>query len=675
MRLLVLLLSFFVTSNAYAQLMVKNDNTDASLLVSHYEAKPGDEITIGLLLQPKEGWHTYWENPGDAGIPTTISWILPEGTNHTEILWPLPSRIQEDVLMVYGYKNDVLLPAKLRVPEDFAGDSFPIRLKAEWLVCDKICVPESAEFAIGIKIAAASFEGHESAILKQELNAIPKKMGVPLPTTITKDSFEIMLPEKVAEDGDLYFFPREQNQILYAAPQKFSGNTLSVARNVDEPPPTKLTGYLESKTGMYDVELGLPGASSPATTLDIKAPPTPPPHSFIVLVLVAILGGLVLNLMPCVLPVLSLKALAIAKKSGRERKSIAAQALAYTAGVLMSFAIIAGVLISLQMAGESIGWGFQMQSPPFVGFLTILLFLVGLNLAGMFELPVLFGSALADTPQHGLRGSFATGVLATAVATPCTAPFMATAVGATLTLPPVLSMLVFLSIGLGLALPFLLIAIFPKLVSYLPRPGAWMETFKQLMAFPMFASVIWLVWVLTQQTGAAGLLIVLITMLALSFIIWLKERCSDRSPFCRIAILLLLLAVLVNGISALSRVGMAIPSHDEEMKFSEAKLSDLRATGTPVFVDATAAWCLTCQVNARTSINTEKSRAAFEETGTRLLIADWTNRDAEITSFLKKFGYNGVPLYVYFPPSGEPVVLPQLLSESLVISTLKGQHP
>jgi thiol:disulfide interchange protein DsbD len=315
-----------------------------------------------------------------------------------------------------------------------------------------------------------------------------------------------------------------------------------------------------------------------------------------------------------------------------------------------------------------------MQSPPFVGFLIILLFMVGLNLAGLFEVPVLFGNTLSDTPEHTLRGSFLTGVLATAVATPCTAPFMATAVGATLALPVFQSLIVFLTIGLGLALPFLLIAIYPPLISYLPKPGAWMLTFKQLMAFPMFASVAWLLWVLTLQTGANGLLIILVTGLVLVFLIWLKRRCKDPSPLCRYAILLLLLATLINGLGAVSMIKMQ-PKPQNDMAFSESTLNKLRAEGKPVFVDATAAWCLTCQVNARVAIHTKASREAFAQTGTTLLIADWTNKDPEISAFLKGFGYNGVPLYVYFPASGEPIVLPQLLTESLVIETLKGQKP
>jgi len=667
-RLLLPLLLLFSTP-AFAVSTVNKENTTVTLLAAQNAVRPGDTVAVGVFLQARPGWHTYWENPGDAGIPTEFTWTLPQGVSAGGIQWPLPEMIREDTLAVFGYTGNVFLPVTITVPADYSGTTLPIQLAATWLVCDKICVPEDAELTLDIPIGEPT-PSDASELFAEAEKTLPAKIDSALPYKVTEKTFEITLPASIPQDGKINFMPREQNHVLYAEPQTVNGGVLTVSRNVNEAAPEALSGYLVAGDKAFDIRaenaVAAPAAAGAAAETSAGR--------FLVLVLFAILGGLILNLMPCVLPILSLKAIAIAKKSGHDRHVIVKQALAYTLGVVVSFTAIASLLIGLQMAGESIGWGFQMQSPPFVGFLVILLSLVGMNLAGMFELPVLFGNSLSDTPKHGLRGSFLTGVLATAVATPCTAPFMATAVGATLTLPPALALIVFVSIGLGLALPFLLIAIFPKLVAYLPRPGAWMITFKQLMAFPMFASVIWLLWVLTRQTGAQGLLVVLVTMLALSFIIWLKGRCKDPSRLCRYAVLLLLLAVLVNGLAALSMVQAPKAGGNEEA-FSQRVLDELRASGTPVFVDATAAWCLTCQVNAQTSILTANTQAAFAATGTKLLVADWTNRDPEITAFLKKFGYNGVPLYVYFPASGEPVVLPQILSESLVISTLKGQTP
>lgn len=652
---------------AFASTSVELENTTASLIVSHNTLQKGGAFSAAVILKPKAGWHTYWENPGDAGIPTTLEWSLPEGLSAGPVQWPMPTRLMEDTLAVYAYESEVLLPVIIQLPMTFDGASVPITVNASWLVCDKICVPESAELSTEIPIGSA---GEQSNDLGQFANAwasLPTKRSAAIAFSTSEQSFDLEIPEDVRGVGEIYFFPRQQNIIEYATPQTISGRTLSLPRKPGSDVPDTISGYLRVGDKYYDLTANNNGAVASAAPIV----PAPSPYSFPGLLLFALLGGLILNLMPCVLPVLSLKALAIAKKSGHDSHVVVKQALAYTLGVVMSFVVIAAILISLQMAGESIGWGFQMQSPPFVGFLTILLFLVGLNLAGMFELPVLFGTVLLDTRQHNLRGSFLTGVLATAVAAPCTAPFMATAVGATLTLPPAMSLCIFMAIGLGLALPFLLIAIFPRAVRYLPRPGAWMETFRQLMAFPMFASVIWLLWVLTQQAGATGLLVILVTMLAIAFIIWLKGRCHDASIYCRGAIVLLLLAALFNGLSALSMA----PKNEFGDAFSEATLSELRTNNVPVFVDATAAWCLTCQLNAKTAIRTEAVRAAFEETGTKLLIADWTNRNKEVTAFLKRFGYNGVPLYVYYPASGDPIVLPQILSESLVISTLKGEKP
>ena len=662
MRHIFFILLALLSAPVFADNSVQNENTRASLISAYDAAKPGSDITVGVLLQPTPGWHTYWENPGDAGIATTLEWTLPEGVKAGGIKWPTPTRIAEDTLVVHGYKGDVLLPVTLHVPENYTDSSLPLKVKAEWLVCKNICVPESAELSLDIAVGNEPVETPEYAMFKSAAGALPGKIDTPLTYTVSQEAFEISLPDYLRDDNSITFFPREQNQIIYAHSQRLEGNILKITRNPDEEAASALTGYLVVGSKAYDVRAEKTGAAASKTQ-------APSGVYFFNLLLFAVLGGLILNLMPCVLPVLSLKAIAIAKKSGHDRHIVVKQALAYTVGVLTSFAVIASLLIALQIAGAAIGWGFQMQSPPFVGFLALLLFLVALNLAGMFEVPVLFGDVLSDTREHGLRGSFATGVLATMVATPCTAPFMATAVGATLTLPPLYSLAIFLAVGLGLALPFLIIAIFPKLVSYLPKPGAWMVSFRQLMAFPMFASVIWLVWVLAQQVGAHGLLVLMVTMLAISFIIWLKEKCHDRSSYCKIAILLVLLAALANGLSAIAALPMVAPPASEE-SFSEEKLQTLRDEGKPVFVDATAAWCLTCQLNAKTAINTPAAQAAFRETGTTLLIADWTNRDASITAFLKKFGYNGVPLYVYFPPYGEPVVLPQLLTEALVVETL-----
>lgn len=378
--------------------------------------------------------------------------------------------------------------------------------------------------------------------------------------------------------------------------------------------------------------------------------------------------------MPCVLPVLSLKTLALVKKTGKERAHTAKYGIAYTLGILVTFALIAAILISLQKAGQSIGWGFQMQSPAFVGFLIFLLFVVGLNLSGLFELPVLLGGVgnnLAN--EDSLRGSFFTGVLATMVATPCTAPFMASAVGAALTLPAWAAMLTFLSLGFGLALPFLLVSIFPSLLHFLPKPGAWMEKFKEFLAFPMYAAVLWLLWVLGMQVGIDGVTHILSGLLLIVFMIWLQHavgECSISHRLFTIFAVITMLGAILYYLEKSEKVKTE-QTIAAEIPYSASTLAQLRAEGKAVYVDATAAWCITCQLNKRVALDTEKTKKAFKDNNITLMIADWTNQNPEITEFLKGFGFNGVPLNVFYPAGGgEPVVMPQILSEQIVLDVI-----
>jgi thiol:disulfide interchange protein len=394
-------------------------------------------------------------------------------------------------------------------------------------------------------------------------------------------------------------------------------------------------------------------------------------YGFAVIVLFAMLGGVVLNLMPCVLPVLSLKALALVKKAGSEAAHVKKLGLAYTLGILISFGLFAGLLIVLQQAGNAVGWGFQMQSPAFVAFLVYLLFLVGLNLSGFFHLPTLLGNAGQGVAnEDSTRGSFLTGILAAAVATPCTAPFMASAVGAALTYPVWQAMLVFEALGFGLALPFLLISFFPRLLKFLPKPGAWMNRLKHILAIPMYASVAWLLWVLMQQTSQNGLAVVLMGMTAIFLAVLIKKRHLLIFAFIAAALSLPAMGLLQDD-------RMPIPAshtqHDVEIvPYSPAKLEALRAAGKPVFVDATAAWCITCQVNARVAIHTDQTMQAFKTQGVTLMVADWTRQNPEISAWLKSFGYQGVPLYVFYPADNQkPKILPQLLTEDIIIKTIQ----
>lgn len=665
----------------------QSEFTRTTLVTEHTAITSGASsvINAALLLEPAPGWHTYWENPGDAGLPISLTWELPKGFSAGSIDWPAPKTLMEGPLMTHSYDSTVFLPVAIAVPEGLEkGRIYPIKLKAEWLICKEICVPDSSELQISLPVAEGEPEESMQAYLfTRHREQRPVTLDTPGSFTSDGDTLTLSLSLDTLKSRDIkgaHFFMREQNLIQYPAEQKLTvdDNTLHLAlARADDPPGEVISGILAltgSDGSLSHYNLSFTAATATASGQELWFP---------VAMLLAVLGGLVLNLMPCVLPVLSLKALALAKKAGAAHEHVVRQGVAYTAGILVSFGIIAGVLIALRQAGEAVGWGYQMQSPAFVGFLAYLLFLVGLNLSGFFHLPVLLGNVgMGMANESSARGSFFTGILATAVATPCTAPFMASAVGAALTMPAWQALLVFEALGLGLALPFLLISLFPRLRRFLPRPGAWMDTFKQLLAFPMYASVIWLLWVLALQTGAGGMAVALSGMLVMVLALWMKPLFTESASAYRWTALAIFAGVLLLSLPALRDMennGMAMP--DEHMRqgvtimpYSQESLAALRKEGKPVFVDATAAWCITCQVNARIALHTENTMKEFKVRGITLMIADWTRRNDQITEFLSGFGYKGVPLYVFYPGNnGKPIVLPQILTEDIVIKTIKGE--
>jgi thiol:disulfide interchange protein DsbD len=542
----------------------------ASLLTDTFAVNAGEDIKLQLLLDTPEGWHTYYKEPGDAGLPTRIEWKLPEGFSAGEIEWPAPSKFSEGGLTTYGYSGQTILPVTLKAPDKISEQSYNFVARAQWLVCAQICIPE--EQIVSLEIPAGKKTPADKAEAIKEASPVPLSFGL--------DLFSLLA-------------------------------TLTAA----------------------------------------------------------LIGGIILNVMPCVLPILSLKALSLVKKSGHVRAHTAKYGIAYTLGVLFSFLIIALFIIGLQQGGQAVGWGFQMQSPVFVGFLIYLLFLVGLNLSGAFYLPVIFGGLGRDI-SHGnsMRGSFFTGILATLVATPCTAPFMASAVGAALLLPPWAALMVFLTLGFGLALPFLLISIFPSLLRFLPRPGAWMEQFKEFLAFPIYASVVWLLWVLGRQTGIDGVALSLCGLLLIIFMIWVQKVNSRCNIFFRSFFLVAAMIMLMAIIFALGKINIVAGN---SIPYSSRELSRLRDEHKAVYVDVTAAWCITCQLNKNIALDTKNTQAAFKDNDVTLMVADWTNRNPEITSLLHSFGYNGVPLNVFYPKDGSaPIILPQILSEKIVIETV-----
>lgn len=695
-RFLAALALLCFSSSAHAAESVVNEHTTITLMTEKNAVAKGEAegFRVAVEVAAHDGWHTYWENPGDAGLATTIKWQLPEGFTASDIDWPAPTRMNEAALSIYAYEGTVFLPVTITPPANFTGSEIPLKAHVEVLVCKDICIPESADLDITLPISATpARESANAGKFHREQNRV-QMVESEGGFRLADKTLTLNIPlNSLAEPGakapsfkdirTAQFFIREQNIIQYAADQTISGDKKSLSlilpRAEGGEAPERITGILTLALpeGNHSYSLAFtpknlpaPGASQPTTII------------FPVALLLALLGGIVLNLMPCVLPVLSLKALGIAKKAGHNPTAVKCQGIAYTLGTAVSFAVISGLLLSLRAGGEAVGWGYQMQSPSFVAALTYLLFLVGLSLSGFFYLPVLLGNIGQQTTAEGsARGSFLTGVLATAVATPCTAPFMAPAVGAALTMPTWQSLLVFQALGFGLALPFLLITFFPPLLALLPKPGAWMEKFKQLMAFPMYASVIWLLWVLTLQTGVGGMVIALSAMLAFVFIIWLRVYFTPGSSAYRALSLLAFLATAAFSMHTLSR--MQTDAMIEQppaahaiapVPYNKETLASLRAAGKPVYVDATAAWCITCQVNASVALHTARTMAAFEQHGITLMIADWTRRNDDITQFLSEFGYNGVPLNVYYPPeNADPVVLPQILSEDIVIQTITSK--
>lgn len=620
---------------------------EAQLLLHAPTVEAGKPIAAGVLFTITDGWHIYGENPGDSGIPTTLDWTLPEGVTAGAIQWPTPERHEMEGLVNYGYSDRVVLPVTLTPSRD--DSSGTVTVKADWLVCKDICIPESATLTAELPQQSPQAE----VLLNNARDTIPARVETRGTYTTAPDgtlTLTIDTPFHAAPVSEAQWFPVTESVMQNAAQQKVdvAGQklTLTIPGTGNEAP-AEFHGVLRLDGNAY------------RTVFDYQGQATPPADQSLLLILaLAFLGGLLLNLMPCVLPILSLKALALAKKSEAEQRDAVRQGFAYTAGVVASFLAIAAVMLALKAGGAAIGWGFQLQQPEVIAALFLLMLLVALNLWGVFEMPVLFGRD-AQAPHS----AFATGALAVALATPCTAPFMATALGATLTLPAAISLLVFAFLGLGMAAPFLLISISPRARAWLPRPGMWMLHLKHFLAFPMLATAGWLLWVLVQINGSDGLAIALTGGTLLALAVWLLHV-TQRRPWRLLWFVLLALAMAWTISRQPPMMEMGGSTRGEA--FSEQRLSELRAAGTPVFVDATAAWCLTCKINERVALEDADVKTLFAERGVMLLVADWTTRDAAITAYLARFGRNGVPLYVYYPPQGEPVVLPQILTPAAV---------
>jgi len=669
---------------------VQADHVEADLVAEHRGLLPGGAVNwVALRLQPEQGWHVYWRNPGDSGIPTSLQWTLPAGIEAGPIQWPYPHAHTLGDLTNYGYGEETLhlVPVTLG-PAWKAGQSATLRAEAKWLVCKDVCIPGKAALSLELPVAAqAQADPAWAAAFAKARAELPRPTpGWQARFAVAEDSFTLGIGGMPAHADRVEFFPEPNDLVNHAAPQRIDadGNgNLRLSQGLSSyfvEAPAELRGVLVlhqgGKASAWQVQAA-PGtvAAVPQSAQPPAAVAAPPsgdassPPSMLLVLASALLGGLILNLMPCVFPVLSLKALSVMQSRAQGEGEARRQALAYTAGVIVSFLLVAALLLVLRAGGKAIGWGFQLQSPAFIGLLSYLLLALGLSLSGAVQFGTRWmGVGQGLTQKSGSAGAFFTGVLAVVVASPCTVPFMGSAVGYAMTQGSAVTLLVFAALGLGLALPFLLLGFFPRLAAWLPRPGAWMETFKQAMAFPLYLTVVWLLWVLARQAGANAAGLVMLGLVLVAFAVWLWSRRGWLAGALKLGALalaawLLWQPALVPGPATQASVGAA-------EVWSEDKVAELRAQGQTIFVDFTADWCLTCKVNERAALKTEAVQKAFRERGVAFLVADWTRNDPAITRVLERHRRPGVPLYLVYVNGGEPKVLPQILTPQIVIDSL-----
>jgi thiol:disulfide interchange protein DsbD len=629
-------------------------------LVTDTDARDGQPFRAALRLRLAPGWHSYWQNPGDAGVAPDLQFDAPASAG--PITWPAPQIIAEGPVTTYAYTGDVLLPVTISAP---AG-ALALRAHASWLVCERICVPEEGDFAIDMP-AGTPAPSAEAPLFA----AAAARSPVPSPyaATIAPDGTLTLKTDGMAAGAvaKAAFFPASAGQIDAGAAQSLSAKdgslTLKLTPATGFDPQAKLAGLLV-----------LTDAKGGQTYLDVTASPGGVAADGLARVLLlALAGGLVLNLMPCVFPVLAMKAMALAQMAGEARSQIRAHAAYYTAGVMIAFVALGAALLGARAAGGAAGWGFQFQSPAFVAAMAWLLFAVGLNLSGVFAIGgKLAGAGQSLAGRGGNLGSLFTGFLAVVVATPCTAPFMAAAIAGALAAPPATTLLVFAAMGLGLALPYALLAAGPGLARFLPRPGAWMETLRQVLAFPMYGAAVWLLWVVSQEAGPDGVLAVGGGLLAVGFAAWAFGRTQGgarRRLGAAAAVLGIAVALAILPDIKLATAGASAAESSEA--YTPDRLAALRAEGRPVFVNMTAAWCVSCLVNERIALSPAAVRDAFAANKIAYLKGDWTRQDPIVSAFLRDHGREGVPLYIYYGPGRPPAVLPQILTVATVLDAIR----
>ncbi len=696
-----------------------SERVSASLVGETGTATPGGSFWVALRLDIAEGWHTYWRNPGDSGEPTRIDWQLPEGVVASDIHWPAPEAIPYGPLVNFGYHGTAWHLVKMTVPEDWPADRpLELRAAASWLVCKDICIPEGADLDLRLAPAGISVPQRAgAAALAMARARLPAPFegqatfAAQPPGADGRAGTQLVLTlagvDPPSDATTAYFFPDAWGAVDPVAPQRLerSGGAVHLAMAAGtEPPKDTLGGVLVFNPALpagdparlaLAVEATRAEASAAGGSAAAAATGSPATGGLglVMAIGLAMLGGLILNIMPCVFPVLSIKAMGVLRHAS-DRRTLRLSGLSYTAGVLVFVGLVAALLIALKAAGEEVGWGFQLQSPAFVAVMALVVFTLGLSLSGVFTIggsAMGWGSAFAGSGDGaGARGSFFTGALAALVATPCTAPFMGVALGFALTQPWPAALAIFLALGVGLALPYLALTLLPGTARLLPRPGPWMERVKQFLAFPLYITAAWLVWVLSLQAGAGAVFAVLVAMVLAALAAWLFDMAQGLSGARRGVAGAACLAAVMAAVGlavwpraeasplpiAKAQLGASEPSAKARLvaePFSFARLDALRAEGAPAFVNLTAAWCITCQVNERLALSSATVAQAFRDRGIVYLKGDWTNRDPEISRLLDSFGRSGVPLYLFYPPgSARAEILPQLLTESIVIDAIES---
>ncbi|MDP3802758.1 MAG: protein-disulfide reductase DsbD family protein [Brevundimonas sp.] len=674
-------------------------------------AAPGSTAVVAVRQRIQPGWHTYWRNPGDSGGATTLRWTTPPGVTPGGIVWPLPERQRLSGLMNYGYSGEVYLPVPVEIPAAArAGTALPLTVRALFLVCSaEMCVPDELTLRLDLPVreGAAPPDPRHGAAIAAVLETAPRRAGIEARIVWENGALTLSAaggPLAGRDPGPSYFFPFEGGVIDHPAAQTGAWGPQGLQLRLPPGGETRanglsgpVAGVLATAHGAFEIAAapgpvleGTAGSGDLAAAPDAGAAPATAdptgPAAFAEAVLFAILGGLILNLMPCVFPILAMKAASLAA-SAHDPRVARRDGLAFLAGVLTTFLLLAGGLLALRAAGEAVGWGFQLQSPPVTAGLALLMLAVALNLSSVFHVGAGLQGAgsgpLARLP--GGLGAFFTGALAVVVAAPCTAPFMAFALGAALVMPWPLALVVFLGLGLGLALPFTAVSLSPGLLAKLPRPGPWMERLKGLLAFPMYATALWLAWVFSRQTGAGALGLLFVAGVLLALGAWLvgggqAERIAGRRGVLHLTAgaVAVLLAAATGWLAAVMPAEIPVtapngpPGGPASAPWSTAAVEAARAEGRPVLVNFTADWCVTCKINERTSLGSAGVKAAMERANAVYLVGDWTRRDDAIAAELQRHGRSGVPLYLlYAPGEAEPRVLPQLLTEGVVVEALK----